>query len=222
MMLFLLSILLAYWFQKEMQHFPTRINQQTYQDYHLLVQSPLSLADFIHKSTLQPKFTFLSYGFYILFPVIVWIFYDINLPLIFILICLIYLSLLDYLYYLTDIRYVSIIFILALWQLLFYHSLELNSHIFSLFITILFFSLFSLLSQLIYKKESLGLGDILLFIALSPLFTLEEMILLLLYASLFGLAFYALYFLFTKQKLARLPFIPFISLSTLWGIIGKI
>ncbi|MDP0056919.1 hypothetical protein Q7344_10320 [Glaesserella parasuis] len=43
MMLFLLSILLAYWFQKEMQHFPMRINQQTYQDYNLLVQSPLSL-----------------------------------------------------------------------------------------------------------------------------------------------------------------------------------
>ncbi|KDB44604.1 prepilin peptidase, partial [Glaesserella parasuis] len=110
----------------------------------------------------------------------------------------------------------------ALWQLLFYHSIELNSHIFSLFITILFFSLFSLLSQLIYKKESLGLGDILLFIALSPLFTLDEMILLLLYASLFGLTFYAIYFLFTKQKLTRLPFIPFISLSTLWGIIAKI
>ncbi|EQA07506.1 putative membrane protein [Glaesserella parasuis 84-15995] len=54
------------------------------------------------------------------------------------------------------------------------------------------------------------------------MFTLEEMILLLLYASLFGLVFYALYFLFTKQKLARLPFIPFISLSTLWGIIAKI
>ncbi|MCT8622300.1 prepilin peptidase, partial [Glaesserella parasuis] len=126
------------------------------------------------------------------------------------------------LYYLTDIRYVSIIFVLALWQLLFYHSIELNSHIFSLFITILFFSLFSLLSQLIYKKESLGLGDILLFIALSPLFTFDEMILLLLYASLFGLTFYAIYFLFTKQKLTRLPFIPFISLSTLWGIIAKI
>ncbi|AUI65372.1 MULTISPECIES: prepilin peptidase [Glaesserella] len=225
MILFLFSLCLVYWFKLEIAQFPTKINQQLYQDYASMI-SPnlpnLSLAEFLAQSQLQAKSSYLINLFFILLPLITFWQHHLSLPIIFILFILSYLSLLDYFYYLTDVQYVAIVFILSLWQLLFYDNVFLYERLFSLFITTLFFLLFHLISQFILKREGLGIGDMLLFIAISPLFSLEKMIELLLFACVFGLLFALGYFLWTKRKIARLPFVPFISLSTLIGIVGKI
>jgi len=58
------------------------------------------------------------------------------------------------------------------------------------------------------------LGDSLLLIALSPLFMLEQMLQLVLIASVLGITYYLAEQRITSQKRQKLPFIPFISVAT--------
>ncbi|MBV6524167.1 prepilin peptidase, partial [Ursidibacter maritimus] len=126
---------------------------------------------------------------------------------------LIYLSFIDIYYYLTDIHYIAIIFLLAITELLFNQSYFLYERIFTLFIVILFFSLLSLLIKYLFNKEALGSGDIILLIALSPLFSLEQFCWLLFIGSVAGIGYSLIFYLATKKRLTKLPFIPFISFS---------
>ncbi|OOH85475.1 peptidase [Pasteurellaceae bacterium 15-036681] len=208
MILLIISLLLAYWFKRELNLFPIKLNQQ-------LFSNEVPLNDFLEMPKEQTKQNFLPCLFFVVYPIAIWLLQDLSLPIIIIGLILIYLSVLDYFYYLTDIRYIAIIFLLSLANLLFYSEKDLSIHLFSLFITSLFFCLFIPITNYWLKKEGLGLGDVLLFCALSPLFDLEKMVLLLLFSSLSGLIFSFGYFVITKQKLHRLPFIPFISLSAL-------
>lgn len=222
MILLFLSLLLAYWFKYEITAFPVKTNQQSYNDIKMLYPLNLDINAFIKQSNLQPKYSSLNNLFFLTLPITLFIFYSLSHPLLFILFILIYLAQLDYYYYLTDIKYIAIIFLLVIYHLLFETSEDIYPHLFSFFIISLFFTVIIPLVNLILKKSGLGLGDILLFIALSPLFELDQMLRLILYASLLGLFFSGLYWLMKKQKIARLPFIPFISASTFLLFIDKI
>lgn len=133
-----------------------------------------------------------------------------TIGVIFILLC--FLSLLDICYYLTDTRYIGLIFLLVLWEGLnnFHNETLLFTYLFCLFIT--------LFSSLIFKKETFGSGDMLLLLALSPLFDVEKMLLLILIACLLGIFYYFAYWWIKKQNLEKLAFIPFISLAV--GIVN--
>lgn len=159
-MFVLISIALAFWFKAEIPNFAHRTNQQIYQEYHSLIVSELSEFAFLAESHLQPKQSKWAYLFFLCFPVIAIFSESIGIGLIFIILC--YLSVLDYCYYLTDIRYIALIFLLVLWE-------SLNSFHNE---TLLLISLFCVgvggISQLIFKKETFGSGDMLLLIALSP------------------------------------------------------
>lgn len=213
--LLIYSILAAIWFKYELNRFPQKINQQIYEDMNSLVTLSLTLSKFQQQSKLQLKNTYFSKLLFIIFPILTILFSTYSFSIITIIFILIYLSLLDYNYYLTDIYYVSSIFMLSLIDLLFFNSLLIEIHLTTLVLTMLFFSLFIPLSQWVFKKIVLGSGDVVLFIALSPLFSLNEMLNLLLFSSLFGLLFSGIYWLIRKQKLQKLPFIPFISLAFL-------
>ncbi|QGM80538.1 prepilin peptidase [Otariodibacter oris] len=126
---------------------------------------------------------------------------------------LIYLSLLDYTYYLTEIKYIAIIFTLSITHILTNNTVNLYENIVCLLFTILFFISFNYIAEWIMQREAMGFGDILLLIALSPLFTIEKIALLLFIASLAGILFYSGYYLFKKEKLVKLPFIPFITIG---------
>ncbi|MEG9499017.1 prepilin peptidase [Mannheimia indoligenes] len=202
----LLSILSAFWFKAEIPRFAIRINQQIYQEVISINQLKLSEQEFIAQSALKPQQTRWANLFFLLFPLIMYCSENPTIGVMFILLC--FLSLLDICYYLTDTRYIGLIFLLVLWEGLnnFHNETLLFTSLFCLFIT--------LFSSLIFKKETFGSGDMLLLLALSPLFDVEKMLLLMLISSLLGILIYGLYWLFYKKKLEKLPFVPFISAAT--------
>lgn len=201
----LFSILLAFWFKTEIPRFAERINKQVYCELSSLIPIKLSESEFLATSTLSPIKSNWTNLFFILFPLIMWLSSSPIIGLIFILLC--FLSLLDICYYLTDIRYIALLFLLVLWKSLTYFHNE------TLLFSCLFCLLITLFSQFVFKKESFGYGDMLLLCALAPLFEPDKMLLLVLISSLFGIFFYWLYWIFHKQKLEKLPFIPFISMA---------
>lgn len=206
-MFVLIALCLAFWFKWEFFSFANRINQQVYQEYNSLVSSGLSESEFLTQSRLQPKASKWTNLFFFCFPFIALFSESVWIGAIFILLC--YLSVLDCCYYLTDIRYISaiVIFVLCEKFIHFHHDTLLFTGLFCVFI--------GLFSQYFLKKEGFGVGDMLLLIALSPLFNLEKMLLLILIASISGIIVYWLFFLWKKQKLEKLPFVPFISLAML-------
>ncbi|MFA9487859.1 MULTISPECIES: prepilin peptidase [unclassified Mannheimia] len=200
-----LSLLSAFWFKAEIPKFATRINQQIYQEVNSINRLGLSERQFIAQSALKPKQTKWANLFFLLFPLIMYCSESPMLGGIFILLC--FLSILDICYYLTDTRYIGIIFLLVLWESL--HSFHNETLLF----TILFCLFIALFSVLIFKRETFGSGDMLLLVALSPLFDIEKMLLLILIACLLGIFYYFVYWWIKKQKLEKLAFIPFISLA---------
>lgn len=198
---FLTALLLAWWFRKEVPCFAARINKQIYFEYHSLISEKTSYADFEKESVLKPKESKYTFLFYLLFSMMT---LSNNAILGIILIILCFLSVIDMLYYLTDIKYIALIFLLTLY----------NGNLETFYITLFFFIFIHLFSHFILKKEGFGLGDSLLFIALSPLFSLEEMLMLILIASVLGIVYYLIEPLLTHKKREKLPFIPFISLAT--------
>ncbi|MDP8033497.1 prepilin peptidase [Pasteurella atlantica] len=207
----LLMMILPYWFAKEIKKFPFKINQQVFQEYHQLINQKSLFYDFIKHSTLQYKEIKSIKWLYLLFPIILLVFKNEHFIIIFILSILIYLSILDLNYYLTDIKYIIIIFISGMIYLIFYKNMQIDENIFSLLFSIIFFFTLHFISEIILRKELLGMGDSLLIIALSPLFNLEQLLQLLLYASSLGILFASGYFFIKKCKIQCLPFIPFIS-----------
>lgn len=214
MAIFLLKIILAicfaWWGRKEIPAFALRINRQIYMEYHSLVDMNENYDFFQKKSCLQPKEMHFSYLFFLLFPSIFILYDDVIIDGILILLC--FLACLDIAYYLTDIRVVALIFLLSLSQG------EINT----LYVLIGLFIIIQIISYVILKKEGIGMGDYLLFLALSPLFQIEQMLYLILIASLLGIIYYLFYWGITKQKLAKLPFIPFITASTFIVFVDKI
>lgn len=205
---FLIAIFLAWWLNREILSFVTRINKQVYDEYHSLVLHKISYSDFEQESVLKIKESKYPFLFYLLFPII-GLSNEPVLSLVLIVLC--FLSVIDMLYYLTDIRYIAFIFLLTLY----------NGNIETLYITVFFFIFIHFFSNFVLKKEGFGLGDSLLLVALSPLFSLEEMLLLILIASLLGITYYLIEPLFTQRKREKLPFIPFISAATfiiIWTI----
>ncbi|WGE32462.1 prepilin peptidase [Actinobacillus genomosp. 2] len=212
MLIFALSF--AWWCKQAIPKFADKINRQVYDEYYSLLDIRYCYHDFRHSSRLQPKITAWGNLFYGIFPLIAWRMSDPILALLFMILA--FLSVLDYCYYLTDIQYVASIFILSL-----LFSLD-EPHQISLLFCCVFFSVIGFFTQKLLKKEILGGGDSLLFIALSPLFTVDELFGLLLFSSLFGIGFMLIYRLYTQKILRKLAFIPFISISTFFMIIDKI
>ena len=199
---FLTAILLAFWFKREIPLFAKRINRQTYDEFYSLVNFQLDYDDFEKQSTLKIKKSKLSILFFFIFPLVTLLNQNYLISAIIIILC--FLTVLDILYYLTDIRYLAILFLLTLYK----GNLE------TFYFTVLFFIFIHFFSIFLLKKESFGLGDSLLLIALSPLFTLEQMLHLVLIASLLGVTYYLAERCMTSQKRQKLPFIPFISVAT--------
>lgn len=222
MILFIFCCALSFWLEYEFKQFSVKINKQIYQDISEVYPLSISFNEFTAQSRLQAQSIKHRGLFLIFFPLISLLLSDYPLEIILIGILLCYLSFLDYTYYLTDIRYLSLIFLCALSYLIFQPETDIRTHFFTLFITSLFFGKLHLIFQYIVKKELLGSGDSLLFIALTPLFTPEQMILLILFSSLSGLCFALIYFCKFRRKIDRLPFIPFITFSTLWLILAKL
>lgn len=204
-MLILFSLFIAIWLKVEIPRFAIRINRQIYQETTSLLNIGLTEQQFLAQSLLQPKQPESANLFFLLFPLIMLCSENPIIGTIFILLC--FLSLLDMCYYLTDIRYIVLIFLLVLWESLadFQHQ--------TFTFTLVFCLLIGCISQLMFKKEAFGSGDMLLLIVLSPLFRLEKMLLLILTASLLGIGYSLVYWLIKKQKLKKLAFIPFISLA---------
>lgn len=203
----------AFWAKGYIPKFAIAINQQVFQEYQSLVEPKIDEMLFQQQSRLQPKTSVWANSFFLFFPLIAFCIEEYAIATI--LILLVFLSVLDMCYHLTDIKFIGGIFALSLWK-------NLQSDYSSLFFTLTFFIVLDYLIQRLFKKACLGSGDILLFIALAPLFTLDEMLQLVLIASLSGILFYALYRLLCKQFLSKLPFIPFISVSTFCLIVAKI
>ncbi len=210
MLKIIIAVCFAWWGRKEIPAFALRINHQIYAEYHSLVEAKENYDLFLQRSCLQPKEMHLSYLFFLLFPSIIILYDDMIIGGILILLC--FLSCLDITYYLTDIRVVALIFLLSLSQG------EINT----LYVLIGLFIIIQIISLVILKKEGIGMGDYLLFLALAPLFQIEQMLYLILIASLLGIIYYLFYWRITKQKLAKLPFIPFITASTFMVFIDKI
>lgn len=202
------SLCFAKWCQQVLAGFYERVNFQVYQEYQALVGEVIPFSTFQQRSNLKAKSTPLSMTFYLIFPLFVLWGNNYWVSLIFIL--LYFLSVLDYYYHLIDSRYIAAIFLSVLIYKM--HNAEIETLIFTAF----FFIFILGFSRWVYKKEVFGMGDVLIFIALSPLFPVAEMLRLILSAALFGIGFWLLYFCKTKRKLDRLPFIPFISLATAW------
>lgn len=213
-MMILCSFLCAYWLNKEFEKFTFKINRQVYQDYSELHISPISFPEFLAYSKLKNIKRIYRHLFYWLFPFCAMLFNDYPITFTFIIFILIYLSLLDYHYYLTDSHYIFAIFLAGLAQLLFYHSHQIAGFVFSLFSFLLFFAVFIPLVSLIFRKEAFGMGDVLLILALTPLFSFEQMISVVLLSTISGLFFAVISFYLFQKKLDRLPFIPFITFST--------
>lgn len=221
MMILITSLCCAIWFNWELKRFPLKINRLVFQNMESLMPLPFDLAYLLSHSTLQIKYTSARKYLFFVLPIFGLLLNNFSLTFITIGFILIYLSFLDCFYYLTDSKYVALVFILSLINLLFFHSQNQQPYLFSLIFTALFLNLFAIITTFLFKKEAFGMGDVILLIALSPLFTLEQMLLLLFIASLSGLFIASGYFLLKKQKLIKLPFIPFISFSTfiMWFII---
>lgn len=212
-MIILLSIVCIIWFRYEIARFPEKINRQFYADYISLTENRPSFEQFSSQTTLKLKY--LHTGWWLGFPIIGIAVSTYSFNIAAIAFILMYLSLVDKLYYLTDIDYVGIIFIFSLTELLFFSVGNLKEHLFCLLATILFLSAFAKISHMILKREGLGSGDILLLIALSPLWVVEQMLQLLLYASSLGILFYLGSRWLAHTVLPKLPFIPFISIGWL-------
>ncbi|QLB21669.1 hypothetical protein A6B43_07130 [Vespertiliibacter pulmonis] len=215
-MLFLVSIFCAFWFLYELKNFPLKINTLIYQNMSDLVSLDLTLEQLISHSKLQEKNSRLkNFILFLSLPILSLFLNHYPPTIITIIFILIYLSILDTLYYLTDSKYVTIIFIITLLHLVLFNEYNIYPYIISLLFTLIFFFLLIQITQFLLKKEVFGMGDVIILVAISPLFRLEEILLLLLIASLSGLIFASGYFLVKKEKLTKLPFIPFISFSTL-------
>jgi len=158
--------------------------------------------DFEKKSNLKAKQSKLPILFYFIFPLITLLNQTYLISVVIIILC--FLSVLDILYYLTDIRYLAILFLLTLYK----GNLE------TFYFTVLFFIFIHFFSIFLLKKEGFGLGDSLLLITLSPLFTLDQMLQLVLIASVLGITYCLAERYITSQKRQKLPFIPFISMAT--------
>ena len=104
----LTAILFAFWFRKEIPLFAKRINQQTYDEFYSLVDFQLDYSDFEKKSNLKAKQSKLPILFYFIFPLITLLNQTYLISVVIIILC--FLSVLDILYYLTDIRYLAILF----------------------------------------------------------------------------------------------------------------
>lgn len=208
-------LLCACWFNIEFKRFPLWINRQVYDDLQALHPFDKSFSQFMTESSLQPKalafpslFWLINLGLFVLFANSSW-------TLLLIATLLTYLAVLDYYYYLTDWRYIGLIFLLGIYRLSTLTDADIQEGLLNLLCTAGFFLSFNLITQHLWKKEMLGQGDILLFLALAPLFSLEQMLLCILHASLLGLAWALFLFCKYQRKTSRLPFIPFIALSTL-------
>lgn len=220
-MMIFIALLSAFWFSRELKQFPERINQQVYADFIQLLPISLNEKQFIQQSQLQPKnyhIPSLVLGFICL--AILFQAHSISTQLISFL--LLYLAYVDFYHYLTDIRYIALIFLLSLVDVLFNDTSIIELYLFNLFYTILFFLIIIPTYQWIVKKELLGSGDICLFISLALLFSPNEMILLVLLACLLGIVFYLYHICKFRQKIDRLPFIPFVTLSTFLLFIAKL
>ncbi|WP_244298074.1 prepilin peptidase [Actinobacillus vicugnae] len=194
--------------------FAHHINQQVYQEYSSLLQPSHNYDYFLHHSQLQPKQSRWANSFFVAFPCISY--YFPSAILAFILMILLFLSVLDYCYYLTDIRYIVTLFVLVL-------AYEpIMPHIDSLLGCLLFFICLQYGSQWCCKKEVFGVGDSLVIISISPLFSVESMLQLILFACLSGCIYYFAYKAIIKHSLTKLPFIPFLTFSTFVQIIDKI
>lgn len=218
----LFSLLLAYWFFRELHVFSTHLNRQIYDDLQALQQTSIDFAEFCQLSKLQPLTAHNGRILFLLCPIVAFIFQSFNIPTQLILLILLYLSLLDFHYYLTDSRYLGLIAWLALLELVCFPPEHLTENLLNSLICTAFFLCLSYITKWLFHKEMLGFGDVLLFIALSPLFNLEQMISLLLFSSLSGLLFSLGYFCKFRQKITRLPFIPFITFSTFLLFIAKL
>lgn len=208
-------LLFAAWCRQAFYAFALQTNRQLYADLQLLQPNwPQSWAAFQQSSCLQTVQTARPSLFFGLFPLMFWWLSDSAWQFAWIGMLLIYLTWLDICYYLTDARYLAAIFVLSLSWLLEQPSWEWATRGEALFILSLFFLLFMPLSQWVCGKPILGSGDALLFCALSPLFSLMENLRLILVACLLGLLFAFGYFCRFQRKIDRLPFIPFIALST--------
>lgn len=64
-----------------------------------------------------------------------------------------------------------------------------------------------------YRKEVLGLGDLILLAFWIPWLSLQQLGLLLLIASSLALCVFGIYYLWNKKPLERLPFVPFLSIG---------
>lgn len=212
-LLTLLSLFFAFWAKDYIPRFATTVNRQVFLEYQSLVKTGIDENTFQQQSSLQPKTTLWVNSFFLLFPSVIFFVDDPILAML--LILLIFLSVLDICYRLTDSKFIVLIFVLSMWQ-------NLQGDYSSLFFTLLFFVSLDYLTQRLFKKVCLGGGDTLLFVALAPLFSLDKMLQLALIASITGISFYLLYWLVRKQCLSSLPFIPFISFSTFCLIIAKI
>lgn len=217
-----LSLLAAFWFQRALHRFYRHLNYQIYSDLSQLYPLTLSFDKFLQQSKIQPLHHSAGHLFFLLCPIASLCLFHAPIPLQIITLLLIYLALLDYHYSLTDSRYIGLIFWLAFIYLLFYTPENLQESILNLLITSAFFIGFAVVTQLIYQKEMFGFGDVMLLIAITPLFNFEQMITLILSASVAGLGFALAYFCKFKCKIDRLPFIPFISLSTFFLFIVKL
>ncbi|MDG6882731.1 Leader peptidase pppA [Phocoenobacter uteri] len=218
----LTMVIVAYWFEKELTKFPFKINRQIFQEYQQITNGNLFFYDFLKQSSLKYKPLRAIKSLYLLLPFIAFLFQNESVFILIVLAILVYLSFLDFNYYLTDIKYIAIIFISGLIFVTFYQNSAIEENIFSLLFSLIFFASIHLICSFIYKKEMLGIGDSLLIISLSPLFHIEQLLALLLYANLLGIIFASGYFFIKKYKISRLPFIPFISLSTFILFIDKI
>lgn len=228
MILVLFSFIWALWLKKSAQNFHQKIHLQSYKEQLDIQGYTMSLCRFMKLSKIKQIDLRLEKYFIYLFPsiaVLLYLFVDISflgiLIIFIILTTLVYLSLLDYYYYLTDIDFILLIFILSLSYILLFDSDNIYISYTTFFMLLSFFSLFHFLCNLL-KKPLLGLGDICLLISLSPLFTLSQMLYLLLSASVTGLGFVMIYYAKYKVKIKKLPFIPFISFSTFLLIFAKI
>lgn len=214
-MIVICAFIFAFWFEREFQQLPQKIIRQVYDDCATLARLPLTFAEFEAASSLKTQALHPKWLFKLLFPATAWLCETMPLPIIAVSLILLYLAYLDYCYYLTDSRYLIAIFLLSLIYLLTYSPFMLTHGITNLLLSAGLFISLHTISRLISSQTLLGSGDIFLFCALSPLFTLEQMLLLILIASLSGLLFAFGYFCKFRRKIDRLPFIPCITFASI-------
>lgn len=221
-MMIFISLLCSLWFSYEIKNFPHKINLRIYEDIEHLLPNNIEKHTLLKCSRLQPISENLPFSYWLLFPFSAIVASPLSIPLQLILFVLLYLAYLDYYYYLTDIRYVIFIALLQLTTLLFEQNVMLYFHLLSFLGTTLFFISFVTISRLFFHKDMLGSGDVFLFSALSLLFTVEEMLYLISISCLLGMSFSFYFFCKFKRKIDRLPFIPFITISTFLCFIVKL